>query len=159
MKLSKEKYHGRKQSNSYRQSGQTELRSTPSGTQVASFTLATSERFRDKSGQRQGRTEWHNIVAWGKLAELASTYLKKGRSAYIEGRITNRSWDDRDGNKKYKTEIVANQIVFLNQGSGGQAADQQQAHEVEADASSQFPAADAVPAQGPDMVAEDELPF
>jgi len=90
-----------------------ELRYTPGGQPVASFSLATTERWSDKNGQRQDRTEWHNIVVWGKLAELANQYLKKGRSAYIEGRITNRSWDDRDGNKKYRTEIVANQIQFL----------------------------------------------
>jgi single-strand DNA-binding protein len=90
-----------------------ELRYTPGGQPVASFSLATTERWSDKNGQRQDKTEWHNIVVWGKLAELANQYLKKGRSAYIEGRITNRSWDDRDGNKKYRTEIVANQIQFL----------------------------------------------
>jgi single-strand DNA-binding protein len=99
-----------------------ELRYTPGGQPVASFSLATTERWSDKNGQRQDRTEWHNIVVWGKLAELANQYLKKGRSAYIEGRITNRSWDDKDGNKKYKTEIVASQIQFLggqqSQGSG-----------------------------------------
>lgn len=93
-----------------------ELRYTPGGQPVASFTLATTERWTDRNGQRQDRTEWHNIVAWGKLAELVNQYLKKGRSAYIEGRITTRSWDDRDGNKKYRTEIVANQIQFLGSG-------------------------------------------
>jgi len=90
-----------------------ELRKTANGTSVASFSLATTERYNDKSGERQDRTEWHNIVAWGKLGELANQYLKKGRSAYIEGRLTTRSWDDKDGNKRYKTEITANQIQFL----------------------------------------------
>ena len=96
-----------------------ELKYTPSGQPVATFSLATTERRTDKNGQRQDRTEWHNIVAWGKLAELVNQYLKKGRSAYIEGRITNRSWDDRDGNKKYRTEIIANQIQFLGRDTGG----------------------------------------
>jgi len=96
-----------------------ELRYTPGGQPVASFSLATTERWSDKNGQRQDRTEWHNIVVWGKLGELANQYLKKGRSAYIEGRITTRSWDDRDGNKKYRTEIVANQIQFLGSAQGG----------------------------------------
>jgi len=99
-----------------------ELRYTPAGQPVATFSLATTERWNDKSGQRQDRTEWHNIVAWGKLGELVNQYLKKGRSAYIEGRITNRSWDDKDGNKRYKTEIVATEIKFLGtagQSSGG----------------------------------------
>ena len=90
-----------------------ELKYTPSGSAVATFSLATTERWADKSGQRQDRTEWHNIVAWGKLAELCNQYLKKGRSAYIEGRISTRSWDDKDGNKKYKTEIVALTVQFL----------------------------------------------
>jgi single-strand DNA-binding protein len=97
-----------------------ELRYTPGGQPVATFSLATTERWNDRNGQRQDRTEWHNIVAWGKLGELVNQYLKKGRSAYIEGRITTRSWDDKDGNKRYKTEIVANQIQFL--GASGQSA-------------------------------------
>jgi single-strand DNA-binding protein len=96
-----------------------ELRYTPNGQPVASFSLATTERWNDKNNQKQEKTEWHNIVVWGKLAELVNQYLKKGRSAYIEGRITNRSWDDRDGNKKYRTEIVANQIQFLSGNQGG----------------------------------------
>lgn len=95
-----------------------ELRYTPGGQAVASFTLATTERFQDRNGQRQERTEWHNIVAWTKLGELANQYLKKGSSAYIEGKISTRSWDDRDGNKKYKTEIIASQIQFLGGNAG-----------------------------------------
>ena len=95
-----------------------ELRYTPSGQPVVTFSLATTERWNDRNGQRQDRTEWHNIVVWGKLGELVNQYLKKGRSAYIEGRITTRSWDDKDGNKRYKTEIVANQVQFL--GNAGQ---------------------------------------
>jgi single-strand DNA-binding protein len=96
-----------------------ELRYTPGGQPVATFSLATTERWNDRNGQRQDRTEWHNIVVWGKLAELVNQYLKKGRSAYVEGRITTRSWDDRDGVKKYRTEIVAVQVHFLG-GSGQQ---------------------------------------
>lgn len=94
-----------------------ELRYTPGGQAVATFSLATTERWNDKNGQRQDRTEWHNVVAWGKLAELVNQYLKKGRSAYIEGKITTRSWDDRDGVKKYRTEIVASQVQFLSNNS------------------------------------------
>lgn len=96
-----------------------ELRYTPNGQPVVSFSFATTERWNDKNNQKQEKTEWHNIVVWGKLAELANQYLKKGRPAYIEGRITTRSWDDRDGNKKYRTEIVANQIQFLGSNQGG----------------------------------------
>jgi single-strand DNA-binding protein len=95
-----------------------ELRYTPSGQPTANFTLATTERWTDKNGQRQEKTEWHNIVAWAKLAELVNQYLKKGRPAYVEGRITYRSWDDKDGNKKYRTEIVAQTIQFLGSGPG-----------------------------------------
>ena len=97
-----------------------ELRYTPAGQATASFSLATTDRWTDKNGQRQERTEWHNIVVWNKLAELVNQYLKKGRSAYVEGRITTRSWDDRDGNKKYRTEIVAREVQFLGGPGGGQ---------------------------------------
>lgn len=96
-----------------------EFKYTPGGQPVATFSLATTERWTDKNGQRQDRTEWHNIVAWGRTAELANQYLKKGRTVYIEGRISTRSWDDKDGNKKYRTEIVVTQLQFL--GSGGPA--------------------------------------
>ena len=95
-----------------------ELRYTPGGQPTVNFTLATTERWTDKNGQRQDRTEWHNIVAWGKLAELVNQYLKKGRPAYVEGRLAYRSWDDRDGNKKYRTEIVALTVQFLGSGPG-----------------------------------------
>jgi single-strand DNA-binding protein len=91
-----------------------ELKRTPGGQSVATFTLATTEKRTDKNGQKQERTEWHNIVAWGRLAELAGQYLKKGRTIFLEGRISNRSWDDKDGNKKYRSEIVASSIQFLS---------------------------------------------
>jgi single-strand DNA-binding protein len=96
-----------------------ELRYTPGGQPVATFSLATTERRTDKNGQRKETTEWHNIVVFGKTAEIVNQYLKKGRSCYLEGKITNRSWDDRDGNKKYKTEIIANTVQFLGGGGGG----------------------------------------
>ena len=84
-----------------------EVRFTPDGSPVATFSLATGEVWTDKSGTRQERTEWHNIVAWNKLADLAKRYLSKGRQVYIEGRIRTREWDDRDGNKRRTTEIIA----------------------------------------------------
>ncbi len=96
-----------------------ELRSTPSGTAVAKFSLATNERFKDKSGEWQERTEWHNVVVWQRLAEIASEYLKKGSKVYIEGRLQTHSWDDKTTNqKKYMTEVVANDLVLLS-GRGG----------------------------------------
>jgi len=90
-----------------------ELRYTASGAAVATFSLATSERFKDRSGEQQEKTEWHNIVAWRQLAEICGKYLQKGRQVYIEGRIQYRSYDDRDGNKRYITEIVADQMQML----------------------------------------------
>ncbi len=97
-----------------------ELKYTPSGTAVAKFSLATNERYKDKSGEWQDRTEWHNIVAWQRLAEIAAEYLKKGRAVYVEGRIQTRSWDDKEtGQKKYMTEIVANDLVLLGGREGG----------------------------------------
>lgn len=100
-----------------------ELRTTASGQSVANFTVATSENFKDASGNWQDRTEWHRIVVWGKLAEICSQYLKKGRQVYIEGRLQTRSWDDnKSGEKKYATEIVCTDMQMLGspkeQGSG-----------------------------------------
>jgi single-strand DNA-binding protein len=90
-----------------------ELRYTPSGQAVASFSLATSEKWRDKDGNMQDRTEWHNIVVWGRQAEVAKEYLAKGRPVYIEGRIQTRSWQDKDGNTRYTTEIISQRMQFL----------------------------------------------
>lgn len=92
------------------------VRYTPSGTAVANFNIATSERFTDKSGERQERTEWHRIVAWSRLAEIAQQYLKKGERVYIEGRLQTRQWEDQQGNKRSSTEIVANNMVMLGRG-------------------------------------------
>jgi single-strand DNA-binding protein len=80
---------------------------------VANFSLATSEKYTDKSGQKVEQTEWHNIVMWRGLAELAEKYLTKGSQIYVEGKIKTRSWDDKDGNKRYITEIAADQMTFL----------------------------------------------
>ena len=91
-----------------------EVRYTPSGVAVANFNIATSEEWRDKdSGEKKERTEWHRIVAWSKLGEICGEYLSKGRQVYIEGRIQTRSWEDRDGNKRYTTEIIASDVQFL----------------------------------------------
>jgi single-strand DNA-binding protein len=95
-----------------------ELRYTPSGAAVATFSLATSERYKDKSGEWVDKTEWHNIVAWRNLAEICGKFLHKGKQVYIEGKIQTRSYDDRDGNKRYMTEIVAQRVRFLGGGAG-----------------------------------------
>jgi single-strand DNA-binding protein len=91
-----------------------EVKYSQGGVPVARFSLATNERFKDKEGQWQDRTEWHNIVAFQRTAEIAGEYLKKGGKCYIEGRLQTRSWDDKDsGQKKYMTEIIANDLVLL----------------------------------------------
>ena len=99
-----------------------ELKYTPGGMAVCNFTLATSESWADKAGQKQERTEWHRIVVWGKLAELCNQYLSKGRQAYVEGSLQTRSWDDKNGQKRYTTEINAKTIQFIgsqaNAGAG-----------------------------------------
>jgi single-strand DNA-binding protein len=98
-----------------------EVKYTPQGTAVARLTVATNERYKDKSGEWQDRTEWHNVVLWQRLAEIAGEYLKKGGKVYIEGRLQTRSWDDKQTNqKKYMTEVVANDLVLLSgRGEGG----------------------------------------
>jgi single-strand DNA-binding protein len=96
-----------------------EVRHTPSGTPVANFTLATSENYTDRSGNRTVRTEWHRIVAWARLAEICGQYLRKGRQVYIEGRIQTRQWEDQQGQRRSTTEVVANNMVMLGRGEGG----------------------------------------
>jgi len=96
-----------------------ELKYTPSGAAVCNFSLATSETWTDKnSGQKNEKTEWHRIVVWGKLAELCNQYLSKGRQAFVEGKIQTRSWDDKDGNKRYTTEISASTVQFIGANQG-----------------------------------------
>ena len=92
-----------------------EVKFTPSGTPVAKFSLATNDRFKDKDGNWQDRTEWHNLTAYGKLAEIVRDYVKKGNKLYTEGRLTTRSWDDKESGKKvYRTEIVVGDISLLS---------------------------------------------
>ena len=96
-----------------------ELRYTPGGAAVATLNLATTEVWNDKGGQRQEKTEWHRIVLWGKQAESLQEYLTKGKQIYVEGRLQTRQWDDKDGNKRYTTEIKADRITLLGGGGGG----------------------------------------
>lgn len=90
-----------------------ELRHTAGGQAVCHFSIATSEKWKGKTGEWEERTEWHNIVVWGKQAEYCKEYLSKGRTVYVEGRLQTSSWDDKEGNKKYKTEVVAITVRFL----------------------------------------------
>jgi len=141
-----------------------ELRYTPSGAAVCTFSLATTEKFKDRSGEMQEKTEWHNIVVWRQLAEICGKYLHKGKQVYIEGRIQTRSYDDRDGNKRYITEIVADQMQMLGRPgdeSGGYsrpAGDARQGRPA-----NQRPAAAGAPAYedfaDPPFNPDDDIPF
>jgi single-strand DNA-binding protein len=95
-----------------------EVRSTPRGDTVATLNLATTEQWNDREGQRQEKTEWHRVVLWGKQADTLKQYLVKGKQIYVEGRLQTRQWDDKDGNKRYTTEIKADRITLLGGGGG-----------------------------------------
>ncbi len=97
-----------------------EVRYTPSGLGVANFSIATSETWTNKEGEKETRTEWHRIVAFGKLGEICGEYLSKGKQVYIEGRIQTRDWEDKDGIKRYTTEIVASQMLMLGSRDAGE---------------------------------------
>ena len=129
-----------------------DLKYTPSGDAVATFTLATSEKFKGRDGQMQEKTEWHNIVVWRQLAEICGKFLAKGKQVYLEGKIQSRSYDDRDGNKKYITEIVCDQMQMLGSKNDGDRS---------ASPARTAPASSA-PAGGyeePPFNADDEIPF
>jgi len=97
-----------------------EVRYTTSGQAVASFSVATSEKFKSKSGDWEERTEWHNITLWGRLAEIAGEYLSKGKTVFIEGRLQTRKWQDKDGRDRYTTEVVGDKMQMLSgKGEGG----------------------------------------
>jgi single-strand DNA-binding protein len=96
-----------------------ELRYTPGGAAVATINMATTEVWNDKAGQRQEKTEWHRVILWGKPAESLTEYLTKGKQIYVECRLQTRQWDDKDGNKRYTTEIRGDKIVLLGGGGGG----------------------------------------
>lgn len=98
--------------------GDPEVRYTKNGKAMARFSIATSESWATQEGERQERTEWHRVVVWGKLGELCGQYLSKGRQVYLEGRIQTRSWEDKEGQKRYTTEVVGQTVQFLGKGSG-----------------------------------------
>jgi single-strand DNA-binding protein len=126
-----------------------EVRFTSSGSAVANFSIATSDVWNDRDGKRQERTEWHNIVVWGKQAEHCGQYLSKGRQVYVEGSIRTRSYDDKNtGAKRYVTEIVAQRIQFLGGGGGTRLAQQTDA-----------PGGDDVGMAGGQPPADDDIPF
>ncbi len=98
-----------------------ESRTTPQGVQVTTFTVATNFIWTDPSGQRQEKVEYHNVVAWRKLGEICAQYLTKGSKVYVEGRLQTRSWDDQNGNKRYRTEIIAENMIMLDRPQAGTA--------------------------------------
>ena len=128
-----------------------EVRYTKSGQAVASFSLATSERWTGKDGNKEEKTEWHRVVAWGKLGEICGEYLSKGKQVYIEGRLQTREWEDNDGNKRSTTEIVANNMTMLGQAGGGQGGSSRGGQG--SSAGSQGAAG------GPDDFEDDDIPF
>lgn len=131
-----------------------ELRYTGSGAAVCNFSLATSESFKDRDGKRQTKTEWHNIVVWRELAEICGKYLHKGKQIYCEGKIETRQWEDRDGNKRYTTEIVISQMHMV----GGRGDDQ--GHNSDSSGHSQPQQQAAAPQHDePSYNPDDEIPF
>jgi single-strand DNA-binding protein len=129
-----------------------ELRYTPGGAPVATANLATTEVWNDRnSGQRQEKTEWHRVVIWGKTAESLSEYLTKGKQIYVEGRLQTRSWDDKDGNKRYMTEVRADRVVLLSGGGGGRGA--------AASAEREHPAPQSDEIKEPVELTDDDIPF
>ena len=135
-----------------------EVRYTKSGDAVASFTLATDESYKDRQGNRQDKTEWHSIVAWGKLADFTQNYLKKGRQVYVEGRIQTRDWTDKDNVKHYKTEIRADSIRFVGpppDGARAGGADMERGSRPSAPSRPEAPP----PQEGPNDFVEDYIPF
>ena len=140
-----------------------EQRFTASGTAVTNFSLATDERWKDQSGERQTRTEWHQIVVWGRLAEICNQYLNKGKLVFIEGRLQTREWDDRDGNKRRTTEIVASEMRMLGSRTEEQGM-RESGPAIEAGGQSQSPGsqgtgAQATGGQGAVEISDDDIPF
>jgi len=140
-----------------------DVKYTPQGTAVAKFSLATAERYKDKNGEWQERTEWHNITAWARTAEIAGEYLKKGSKVYIEGRLQTDSWDDKQtGQKKYMTNIVVSDLVLLSGGGGGARGEGGQGGERSRPASNDFdqsgPSYESDPS-GASTITDEDIPF
>ncbi|HAO99548.1 MAG TPA: single-stranded DNA-binding protein [Fibrobacteres bacterium] len=132
-----------------------EVRAVPSGVKVANFSIATTESYTDKNGQKVEKTEWHNIVMWRGLAEVAEKYLRKGKQIYVEGRLQTRSWDDQNGQKKYMTEVLADNMVMLGSPrDGGGSSEGYSRGGDSAPMRSESPAGASLP-----PAPEDDLPF
>ena len=131
-----------------------DMRTTPSGQTVASFSVATNFTWKDKDGQRQQRAEYHNVVAWRKLAEIVGQYLKKGSKVYLEGRLTTRSWDDQNGIKRFRTEVVAENMIMLDKAGGSSSAPKAAAADEMSDQKTP-----PTPAAGEEEVSIEDIPF
>jgi single-strand DNA-binding protein len=137
-----------------------ELRYTATGTPVAKFSVATSESWTNKqTNTKEEKTEWHNIVVWGKMAEICGEYLKKGRPVYLEGRIQTRKWEDKEGNNRYSTEIVANNVQFLGGRDAGQGQSSYNADKSFDDSPTDMPMPPEPPSSGGAFAADDDIPF
>jgi len=132
-----------------------ELRYTPGGAAVATLNLATTEVWNDRNNQRQEKTEWHRVVLWGKQAESLQEYLTKGKQIYVEGRLQTRQWDDKDGNKRYTTEIKADRITLLG-GGGGRGAGMDRSGGFER---SSAPVAAGMDEPPMEPITDDDIPF
>lgn len=139
-----------------------ELRYTPGGAAVATLNMATTDVWNDKAGQRQEKTEWHRVVLWGKPAESLAEYLLKGRQIYAEGRLQTRQWDDREGNKRYTTEIRADRVVLLGSRGGSpglRTGSQEQQAPTSADEGRPDQQQAPVSPDGAPELTEDDIPF
>ncbi|MDP2855547.1 MAG: single-stranded DNA-binding protein [bacterium] len=136
-----------------------ELRNTPTGQSVASFGVATNRVWFDKNRQKQTEAEFHNVVAWGKLAEIASRYLSKGKLVFIEGRLKTRTWEDQSGQKKYKTEIIAEKMQMGPKGGASKFSEGTDA--VSPDSGLDQPIAEEIPSiqEGEEEISPENLPF
>jgi len=136
-----------------------ELRNTPTGQSVASFGVATNRVWFDKNRQKQTEAEFHNVVAWGKLAEIASRYLSKGKLVFIEGRLKTRTWEDQSGQKKYKTEIIAEKMQMGPR--GGASGPSEGADAASPDAGLDQPTTEEIPTiqEGEEKISPEDLPF
>ena len=131
-----------------------EIRRTQDGRPIANLSVATSETWRDKAtGERKEKTEWHRVVLWGKTAESLNEYLTKGKQIYVEGRLQTRQWDDKDGNKRYTTEIRADRVTLLGGGGGGARSGAPRGGGD--DMGGHAPGPDA----GPEPLTDDDIPF
>ncbi len=134
-----------------------EIRHLPSGIPVANFRMATTESYKDKTtGEKRDQTEWHSIVAWRGLAEVAEKYVKKGSKVYIEGKLRTRQWQDKDGVQRYTTEIQADQMILLDRPSGDRSGGEAQAAPAQRQAATASASSPAAPPPEEEM---DDLPF